>query len=116
MPSEMGGEKQSRSQQQLSHITHPQASQSYRCIEPFETKDTKNKPFKVATKEIVEVLIKDVTGTCDRNSPVSGWTVQIDSQLGKCRVGASRVRGVFVLYVLHSPGFTCEERMIFSGD
>nr|XP_005512155.2 NADPH oxidase organizer 1 [Columba livia] len=62
MPSEMGGEKQSGSQQQLSHITHPQASQSYRCIEPFETKDTKNKPFKVATKEIVEVLIKDVTG------------------------------------------------------
>ncbi|NWX07939.1 NOXO1 oxidase, partial [Caloenas nicobarica] len=62
MPSEMGGEKQSQSQQQLSHITHPQASQSYRCIEPFETKDTKNKPFKVATKEIVEVLIKDVTG------------------------------------------------------
>ncbi|KAK2533610.1 Noxo1 [Columba guinea] len=97
MPSEMGGEKQSRSQQQLSHITHPQASQSYRCIEPFETKDTKNKPFKVATKEIVEVLIKDVTGTCDGNSPVSGWTVQIDSQLGKCRVGALRVRGVFVL-------------------
>uniref|UniRef100_A0A663F5P2 NADPH oxidase organizer 1 n=1 Tax=Aquila chrysaetos chrysaetos TaxID=223781 RepID=A0A663F5P2_AQUCH len=49
-------------QQQLSSITHPQASQSYRCIETFETKDTKNKTFKVAKKEIVEVLIKDMTG------------------------------------------------------
>ncbi|NWX29357.1 NOXO1 oxidase, partial [Notiomystis cincta] len=43
-------------------ITLPQASQSYRCIEAFETKDTKNKPFTVAQKEIVEVLIKDMTG------------------------------------------------------
>uniref|UniRef100_A0A8C0FY16 NADPH oxidase organizer 1 n=1 Tax=Bubo bubo TaxID=30461 RepID=A0A8C0FY16_BUBBB len=49
-------------QQQLSSITHPQASQSYRCIETFETKDTKNKTFKVAKKEIIEVLIKDMTG------------------------------------------------------
>ncbi|NXD02642.1 NOXO1 oxidase, partial [Certhia familiaris] len=43
-------------------ITLPQASQSYRCIVAFETKDTKNKPFTVAQKEIVEVLIKDMTG------------------------------------------------------
>ncbi|XP_063270190.1 NADPH oxidase organizer 1 [Prinia subflava] len=43
-------------------ITLPQASQSHRCIEAFETKDTKNKPFSVAQKEIVEVLIKDMTG------------------------------------------------------
>ncbi|NWH38382.1 NOXO1 oxidase, partial [Chloropsis hardwickii] len=43
-------------------ITLPQASQSYHCIEAFETKDTKNKPFSVAQKEIVEVLIKDMTG------------------------------------------------------
>ncbi|XP_048176924.1 NADPH oxidase organizer 1 [Corvus hawaiiensis] len=43
-------------------ITLPQASESYRCIEAFETKDTKNKPFTVAQKEIVEVLIKDMTG------------------------------------------------------
>lgn len=47
--------------QQLS-ITYPQVSQSYRCIETFETKDTKNKTFKVAKKEIVEVLLKDMTG------------------------------------------------------
>ncbi|KFZ59166.1 NADPH oxidase organizer 1, partial [Antrostomus carolinensis] len=63
MPSEIGGEKKNQAgQQQLSSITHPQASQSYRCIETFETKDTKNKIFKVAKKEIVEVLIKDMTG------------------------------------------------------
>ncbi|NWI68752.1 NOXO1 oxidase, partial [Todus mexicanus] len=62
MPSEIGGEKKKQPRQQLPSITQPQASQSYRCIETFETKDTKNKTFKVATKEIVEVLIKDRTG------------------------------------------------------
>ncbi|OXB81878.1 UNVERIFIED_CONTAM: hypothetical protein H355_015075, partial [Colinus virginianus] len=63
MPSEIGGEKkkEAQQQQQLS-ITYPQVSQSYRCIETFETKDTKNKSFKVAKKEIVEVLLKDMTG------------------------------------------------------
>lgn len=63
MPSEIGGEKKKevQQQQQLS-ITYPQVSQSYRCIETFETKDTKNKTFKVAKKEIVEVLLKDMTG------------------------------------------------------
>ncbi|KAM4656822.1 NADPH oxidase organizer 1 [Amazona ochrocephala] len=59
MPSDIGGEKkaqsQLRQQQQPSCITWPQASQSYRCIETFETKDTKNKSFKVTKKEIVEV-------------------------------------------------------------
>uniref|UniRef100_A0A672UEL9 NADPH oxidase organizer 1 n=1 Tax=Strigops habroptila TaxID=2489341 RepID=A0A672UEL9_STRHB len=65
MPSDIGGEKKAqpqRRQQQPSCITWPQASQSYRCIETFETKDTKNKTFKVTKKEIVEVLIKDMTG------------------------------------------------------
>ncbi|XP_062470809.1 NADPH oxidase organizer 1 isoform X1 [Pezoporus occidentalis] len=65
MPSDIGGEKKvqsQRRQQQPSCITWPQASHSYRCIETFETKDTKNKSFKVTKKEIVEVLIKDMTG------------------------------------------------------
>ncbi|XP_010205561.2 NADPH oxidase organizer 1 [Colius striatus] len=62
MPSEIGGEKKNRSRQQLSSITPPQPSQSYRCIETFETKDAKNKTFKVAKEEIVEVLLKDMTG------------------------------------------------------
>ncbi|XP_027753052.1 NADPH oxidase organizer 1 [Empidonax traillii] len=58
MPSEFRREKK----QQPISITLPQASQSYRCIESFETKDTKNRTFTVAQKEIVEVLIKDMTG------------------------------------------------------
>ncbi|NXC74659.1 NOXO1 oxidase, partial [Anhinga anhinga] len=62
MPSEIGGEKKNQRRQQLSSITRPQASQSYRCVETFETKDAKNETFKVAQKEIVEVLIKDMTG------------------------------------------------------
>lgn len=71
MPSEIGGGKKNQPGRQLS-ITHPQASQSYRCIETFETKDTKNKTFKVTKKEIVEVLIKDMTGKFDRDSSLSG--------------------------------------------
>ncbi|PKU34176.1 nadph oxidase organizer 1 [Limosa lapponica baueri] len=71
MPSEIGGGKKNQPGSQLS-ITRPQVSQSYRCIETFETKDTKNQKFKVAAKEIVEVLIKDMTGTFDRDSSVSG--------------------------------------------
>ncbi|NXF88831.1 NOXO1 oxidase, partial [Eubucco bourcierii] len=62
MPSEMGGGKKDQSWQQLPPITAPQATQSYRCIETFETKDTKNKTFQVTQKEIVEVLMKDMTG------------------------------------------------------
>lgn len=53
-------------------ITLPQASQSYRCLEAFETKDTKNKPFTVAQKEIVEVLIKDMTGKFEKIQ-CQGW-------------------------------------------
>lgn len=66
MPSEMGGGKKDQTWQQLPPITSPQATQSYRCIETFETKDTKNKTFQVTQKEIVEVLMKDMTGRWDR--------------------------------------------------
>ncbi|NXX40845.1 NOXO1 oxidase, partial [Tricholaema leucomelas] len=62
MPSEMGGGKKDQTWQQLPPITPPQATQSYRCIETFATKDTKNKTFQVTQKEIVEVLMKDMTG------------------------------------------------------
>lgn len=68
LPSETGEEKKNP----LPSITHPQASQSYRCIETFETKDTKNKTFKVAQEDIVEVLIKDLSGTCAGGSSNSG--------------------------------------------
>uniref|UniRef100_A0A452J086 PX domain-containing protein n=1 Tax=Gopherus agassizii TaxID=38772 RepID=A0A452J086_9SAUR len=62
MPSEMGDGKKDQFKQQNTSVTQPVVSQNYSCIEAYETKDTKNRPFKVANKEIVEVLIKDVTG------------------------------------------------------
>ncbi|XP_061893164.1 NADPH oxidase organizer 1a isoform X2 [Entelurus aequoreus] len=43
-------------------VTRPQTSETYRCLSPYETKDTKNKPFKVALNEKVDVVIKDKAG------------------------------------------------------
>ncbi|KAK5602218.1 hypothetical protein CRENBAI_015354 [Crenichthys baileyi] len=43
-------------------VTQPFITETYRCVAPFETKDTKNKPFKGAVDEKLEVLIKDITG------------------------------------------------------
>nr|XP_046270926.1 NADPH oxidase organizer 1a [Scatophagus argus] len=44
------------------NITQPFVSETYRCVAPYEAKDTKNKPFKVAVDEKVDVLIKDKAG------------------------------------------------------
>ncbi|KAM4531565.1 NADPH oxidase organizer 1a [Odontesthes bonariensis] len=44
------------------NVTQPFVTETYRCVAPYETKDTKNKPFKVAVDEIVDVLIKDKAG------------------------------------------------------
>ncbi|CAB1338294.1 unnamed protein product [Coregonus sp. 'balchen'] len=46
----------------LGNVTHPFVSQSYRCVGPYNTKDTKNRPFKVALDERLDVLIKDPAG------------------------------------------------------
>ncbi|XP_037647584.1 NADPH oxidase organizer 1-like [Sebastes umbrosus] len=43
-------------------VTQPFVTETYRCVALYETKDTKNKPFKVALDEKVEVLIKDKAG------------------------------------------------------
>lgn len=43
-------------------ITNPFVTQSYRCIDSYETKDTKNRAFKVARDEKLDVLIKDPSG------------------------------------------------------
>ncbi|XP_077067783.1 NADPH oxidase organizer 1a [Siphateles boraxobius] len=43
-------------------VTQPFVTESYRCIATYETKDTKNHPFKVEVDEIVDVLIKDQKG------------------------------------------------------
>ncbi|XP_072273640.1 NADPH oxidase organizer 1-like isoform X2 [Pyxicephalus adspersus] len=42
--------------------TQPIMSELYLCIDTYETKDTKNRPFKVKKNEQVDVLIKDATG------------------------------------------------------
>ncbi|XP_060757706.1 NADPH oxidase organizer 1 isoform X1 [Neoarius graeffei] len=43
-------------------VTKPFVTQMYRCIAAYETKDTKNRPFKVEVGETVDVLIKDKAG------------------------------------------------------
>ncbi|XP_076852930.1 NADPH oxidase organizer 1a [Brachyhypopomus gauderio] len=43
-------------------VTQPFVTETYRCIAPYETKDTKNRPFKVDMDETVDVLIKDKAG------------------------------------------------------
>ncbi|XP_077476137.1 NADPH oxidase organizer 1a [Stigmatopora argus] len=58
-------ESQARQEQTFSqggNVTQPFATETYRCVAPYETKDTKNKPFKVALDEKVDVLIKDKAG------------------------------------------------------
>ncbi|XP_069840151.1 NADPH oxidase organizer 1-like isoform X2 [Dendropsophus ebraccatus] len=42
--------------------TQPIISEIYICIDAFETKDTKNKPFKVKKDQCIDVLIKDPSG------------------------------------------------------
>ncbi|XP_068434527.1 NADPH oxidase organizer 1a [Clinocottus analis] len=44
------------------NVTQPFVTETYRCVAPYETKDTKNKPFKVTLDEKVDVLIKDQAG------------------------------------------------------
>uniref|UniRef100_A0A8C2IQ64 NADPH oxidase organizer 1a n=1 Tax=Cyprinus carpio TaxID=7962 RepID=A0A8C2IQ64_CYPCA len=46
----------------MNNVTQPFVAETYRCIATYETKDTKNQPFKVEVDEIVDVLIKDGKG------------------------------------------------------
>lgn len=55
-----GGEGGPR--QQPGSVTHPFVTQTYRCVAAYETKDTKNRPFKVAADEKLDVLIRDPAG------------------------------------------------------
>ncbi|XP_041671870.1 NADPH oxidase organizer 1-like [Cheilinus undulatus] len=52
-----GGDRQS-----AGNVTHPMVTQTYRCVAAYETKDAKNRPFKVALDEKLDVLIKDPAG------------------------------------------------------
>ncbi|XP_008280974.1 NADPH oxidase organizer 1-like [Stegastes partitus] len=47
---------------QTGNVTHPFVTQTYRCVAAYETKDTKNRAFKVAVDEKLDVLIKDPAG------------------------------------------------------
>ncbi|XP_037544460.1 NADPH oxidase organizer 1a [Nematolebias whitei] len=44
------------------NVTQPFVTETYRCVASYETKDTKNKPFKVTAEEKLDVLIKDKGG------------------------------------------------------
>lgn len=48
--------------QHAGSVTHPFITQTYRCVAAYETKDAKNRPFKVAVDEKLDVLIKDPAG------------------------------------------------------
>ncbi|KAI4807462.1 hypothetical protein KUCAC02_027269 [Chaenocephalus aceratus] len=68
LPDDGGGEV---SHQPTGSITHPFVTQTYSCVAAYETKDTKNRPFKVAMGEKLDVLIKD---------PAGWWLVENDSK------------------------------------
>ncbi|XP_033840317.1 NADPH oxidase organizer 1b [Periophthalmus magnuspinnatus] len=48
--------------QPIANVSHPFVTQTYCCVAPYETKDTKNRPFKTAVNEKLDVLIKDPAG------------------------------------------------------
>ncbi|XP_053132241.1 NADPH oxidase organizer 1 isoform X2 [Hemicordylus capensis] len=62
LPSAAGERKKEAAGPPSPTITQPLISQSYRCMEAFETKDTQNRPFRAAKEEMLEVLMKDTTG------------------------------------------------------
>lgn len=59
--------EQAGSRQFGGNVTHPFVTQTYRCVAPYETRDTKNRPFKVAVDEKLDVLIKDPAGEAKRH-------------------------------------------------
>uniref|UniRef100_A0A8D2LP80 NADPH oxidase organizer 1 n=1 Tax=Varanus komodoensis TaxID=61221 RepID=A0A8D2LP80_VARKO len=63
LPSEMGARKAEAPPRPASlGITQPVIAQVYRCLEAFDTDDTKGRPFKALKGETLEVLMKDKTG------------------------------------------------------
>lgn len=66
------------------NITHPFISQTYRCIAAYETKDTKNRPFKVDVDENVDVLIKDPAG--QPSTEIKFWSHPPENTFDKCNI------------------------------
>lgn len=71
----------------VGNVTQPFVTETYRCVAPYETKDTKNKAFKVAADEKVDVLIKDKAGEqhswlgraaeSQWGDPLNVWFIQV---------------------------------------
>ncbi|XP_067285898.1 NADPH oxidase organizer 1b [Pseudorasbora parva] len=62
IPTANGGPDMANKRLSNRNVTQPFVSKTYRCVAPYETKDTKNRPFKVAVNERLDVLIKDKAG------------------------------------------------------
>lgn len=62
IPSANGETYMAKPRLSVGNVTQPFVSKTYRCVAPYETKDTKNKPFKVAVDEKLDVLLKDQAG------------------------------------------------------
>ncbi|XP_007904273.1 NADPH oxidase organizer 1 [Callorhinchus milii] len=65
MPSGAGeqtGDLNGPNKTSIQSITQPGVLESYRCIASYETKDTKNKAFKILEGEIVDVVAKNPSG------------------------------------------------------
>lgn len=63
MPSDAtDGQKETGRLQPESAVTGRLTSDRYQCVEAFETKDTKGRPFKAQKGDFLEALLKDTTG------------------------------------------------------
>ncbi|XP_034425751.1 NADPH oxidase organizer 1-like [Hippoglossus hippoglossus] len=60
LPDESGSGVSTR--QPAGIVSQPLVTQTHRCVAAYETKDTNNRPFKVAVDEKLDVLIKDPAG------------------------------------------------------
>uniref|UniRef100_H3A2Y1 NADPH oxidase organizer 1 n=1 Tax=Latimeria chalumnae TaxID=7897 RepID=H3A2Y1_LATCH len=62
LPSVTEGEKdEMKKKRSANSISKPVVSEIYKCVEAYETKDTKNRPFTVNKDDILDVIIKDHT-------------------------------------------------------
>lgn len=52
----------------VGNVSEPFVPKLYRCVDAYKTKDTKNRTFKVAMDETLEVIIKDQAGMCTLQS------------------------------------------------
>ncbi|KAJ8251191.1 hypothetical protein GJAV_G00218300 [Gymnothorax javanicus] len=73
MPSEDINEDQKSSG--TGNVSQPFVTETYRCVAAYETKDTKNRPFKVSLDEKLDVLIKDKAGwwLVENNNKCMAW-------------------------------------------